>query len=175
METAQFQAVRERYGVPDTLRLQADAHEVLAFQPAYEAATHQVAADPDGLPRAEVGGRAPLARLATDDGPLLVRPYRKGGLLRHVRGSLFHGDWRPLRELVLHQRLLSVGVPVPEAVGCVVLLRGGGWRGFLLMREVTGAVDLEAWLHGVPSPASLPAAESCAAQALLSGRCTMPA
>ena len=39
-------------------------------------------------------------------------------------------------------------VPVPEAVGCAILTAPGGWRGFLLTREVEDAVDLEAFLYG---------------------------
>jgi tRNA A-37 threonylcarbamoyl transferase component Bud32 len=58
---------------------------------------------------------------------------------------------------VLQRRLPALGVPVAEAQGCVVLRRAGGWRGFLLLREVEGACDLEAVLHGQrpPCPASL--------------------
>lgn len=152
METSESQAVREHYEVPDSLRLRVDDAEVLAYLPECEVAVRRVASDPDGLPQADVGGRAPLARIASASGTLLVRPYRKGGLLRHLRGARFHGTWRPLTELVLHRRLQAIDVPVPEAVGCVVLRGPLGWRGFLLLREVTGSVDLEAWLHGVPAP-----------------------
>ena len=151
-ETAQTQSVRERYAVPDAVGLRVDATEVLAFLPEHEVAARRIASDPDGLPRADVGGRAPLARLDSAGGPLLVRPYRKGGLLRHVRGVRFHGEWRPLTELVLHRRMTALGVPVPEAVGCVVLRGPLGWRGFLMLREVQDSLDLEAWLHGVRAP-----------------------
>jgi len=144
------QAVRNRYGVPDALRLRVDRAEVLAFLASDEVAVRRVAADPDALPDAGLGGRAPLSRIAGARGPLLVRPYRKGGLLRHVRGRLFRGSWRPLSELVLHRQLAAAGVPVAEAVGCVVQRRLSGWRGFLLTREEEGACDLEAWLYAGP-------------------------
>jgi len=148
-ESPLTQDVRRRYGVPDGVALHVEASEVLACLPGYDVAVRGVAAHPDDLPAAGRGGRAALARVETQHGPVLVREYRKGGLLRHVRGRLFSGSWRPLTELVLHRRLEAVGVPVTEAVGCVVLRRPLGWRGFLLTREVAGAVDLEAWLYGV--------------------------
>jgi tRNA A-37 threonylcarbamoyl transferase component Bud32 len=76
-----------------------------------------------------------------------------------VRGRLFHGPWRPLEELVLQRRLLALGVPVAEALGCVVLRRARGWRGFLLVREVEGASDLETVLHGRRVPCREPVRE----------------
>lgn len=148
--------VRRRYGVPDALRLRAEPAEVLACLPGYEVAVRSVASRPDDLPAAPYGGRSPLARIATDHGTVLVRAYRKGGLLRHLRGPLFGGRWRPLEELVLHRRLAALNVPVAQAVGCVVLRKPWGWRGFLLVEEVPGALDLEAWLHGTRLPGGSP-------------------
>jgi tRNA A-37 threonylcarbamoyl transferase component Bud32 len=151
--------LRERYGVPDGVRLRADGAEILAFLPEHEIAVRRVASDPGGLPPSEFAGRAPLARVETSGGEhLVVRAYRKGGLLRSLRGATFWGPMRPLQELVLHRRLRAAGVPVLEAVGAVVLRSGVGWRGFLLTREVAGGLDLEAWLHGVPAPTDLHAA-----------------
>ncbi len=144
------QAVRTRYGVPEDVHLRVDRREVLAWLPAAGTAVRRVASSPDTLAQAGVSGRAPLGLVEDEHGSLLVRTYRKGGLLRHVRGRLFRGRWRPLAELVLHRRLLDADVPVPDAVGCVVLLRPLGWRGFLLVREVAQSLDLEAWLYGVP-------------------------
>lgn len=157
-QAAHTRALRERYGVPDALRLRVDRAEVLAFLPQDEVAVRRVAANPGSLLPAGVGGRAPLSRVAGGAGPLLVRPYRKGGLLRHLRGQLFRGSWRPLSELVLHRRLEAAGVPVLQAVGCVVLRSLLGWRGFLLTREVEGALDLQAWLYGDAAPGDTPPA-----------------
>jgi 3-deoxy-D-manno-octulosonic acid kinase len=150
-ETAEAREIRRRYEVPDGLRIACSARETLAYVPGFEVAARTVGARPDDLPTAEVGGRAPLSRLETPDGPVLVREYRKGGLLRALRGRTFRGPWRPLRELVLLRRLTALGVPVPEAVACVVLPGPLGWRGFLLTQEVEGAQDLLAWLHDRPS------------------------
>ncbi|MDJ0520625.1 MAG: lipopolysaccharide kinase InaA family protein [Planctomycetota bacterium] len=148
-EAGSTREIRDRYDVPDGIHLHVEPHEIRAWLPACEEAVRRVARDPQGLTVAGVGGRGPLARIEHADGALLVRRYRKGGLLRHVRGRRFRGRWRPLDELVLHHRLAGADVPVPEAVGCVVLPRGQRWHGFLLVREVPAARDLEAWLHGV--------------------------
>jgi tRNA A-37 threonylcarbamoyl transferase component Bud32 len=147
-ESRRARDLRRRYEVPATVRLLADEREILAFLPGYEVAVRAVASRGDALPRADVGGRAALRRVEADEGPVLARPYRKGGMLRLVRGGRFHGALRPLRELVLLRRLQALGIPVVEAVGAVVHTGPLGWRGWLLTREVEGAVDLEAWLHG---------------------------
>lgn len=153
VRSAAEQKVREAYGVPDGILLRVERKEVLAGLPGYEVAVREVAAHPDDLPAAAgLGGRGALRRVDSVEGPLLVREYRKGGLLRRFRGRRMHGRWRPLDELVLHRRLAALGVPVPEAVGCVVLRGATGWRGFLLLHEIEGAEDLEALLHGVPAP-----------------------
>jgi 3-deoxy-D-manno-octulosonic acid kinase len=154
-ESRRARELRRRYEVPDAIRLLADGREVLAFLAGHEVAARAVASRGDSLPLARVGGRAPLRRVESEGPPsssspsssLLVRPYRKGGLLRRLRGARFHGDLRPLRELVLLRRLQAIGVPVVEAVGAVVLTGPLGWRGWLLTRELPESIDLEAWLH----------------------------
>lgn len=145
-------AIRRAYGVPDAVLLRVEANEALAWLPGFELTVREVATQPDGFPSAGLGGRRGLKRVLSPDGPVLVREFGKGGLLRAVRGRLFHGPWRPLEELVLQRRLLALGVPVAEVVGAVVLRRALGWRGFLLLREVEGAKDLEALLHGERPP-----------------------
>lgn len=150
--------IRLRYGVPDAIRLRVEPEEILAFLPSHEVAVRSVAVRADTLPRAHVGGRAPLRRIESPSGSLLVRPYRKGGLLRHLRGSWFRGRMRPLDELVLLRRLSALTLPVPEAVGCALRRRALSWQGYLLTREISGALDLEAWLHGMSMPESPPRA-----------------
>ncbi len=140
-------SIRARYSVPRDLRMRCDGREVLVFEPSCEVAARAVASRPESLPRAQASGRVPLRRIQSPDGPLLVRTYSKGGLLRRFRGTYFAGAWRPLRELVLHRQLMGAGVPVVEAVACVIHRRGAKWRGHLLTRECSGAIDLDAWLR----------------------------
>ncbi|MFV1958533.1 MAG: lipopolysaccharide kinase InaA family protein [Planctomycetota bacterium] len=151
-EAQRARKLRRHYDVPGAIRLRVAGGEVLAWLDGFEVAVRGVAAHPDDLPESRLGGRRPLRRLASVSRPLLVREYHKGGLLRHVRGRSMYGPLRPLRELVLHRRLDALGVPVVRAVACVVLPRGLGWRGFLLVEEVVGARDLEAVLYGFPVP-----------------------
>ncbi len=133
--------------------MRVDEREVLAWVDGAEDAVRTVSADPDGLPIAPARGRGALRRFEAATGPVFVREYRKGGMLRHVRGRRFRGRLRPLDELVLLRRLLAARVPVPEALGAVVTFGAFGWRGFLLTREVESAIDLEAFLY---DPARLP-------------------
>ncbi len=153
--TASPAALRRAYGLPDSIGLVADARQVLAWAAGYERAVRAALAGADLAPT-DHDGRGRLQRLAGPTGPLLVREYHKGGLLRAVRLGGFLGRLRPLDELVLTRRLHSVGVPVPEAVGCAVRRGPLGWRGALLTGEVAGAVDLLAWLYGAPTPAAPP-------------------
>lgn len=150
--SAAERSTRALYGVPGGVLLRVDPKEVLAGLPGYEVAVREVAAHPDDLPVAGLGGRSALRRVASPQGSLLVREYRKGGLLRRLRGRRMRGRWRPLDEFVLHRRLMALGVPVPNAVGCVIQRGPTGWRGFLLLHEVAGALDLESVLHGVALP-----------------------
>jgi 3-deoxy-D-manno-octulosonic acid kinase len=153
IESEAQREVRERYQVPDAFRLQVSPGEVLAFLPAHEEAVRAVAEGFERLPIARRAGRAALRRVDASAGLLLAREYRKGGLLRALRGRRFRGRWRPLDELGLCRRLLALGVPVVEVVGAVLRLSAGGWRGFLLSREVEGGEDLAEWLHaGAPEP-----------------------
>lgn len=148
-------AVRQRYGVPDSLELRADRREILCWLPGYEVAVRAVAARADDLPRDRRRGRNRLRRIERVDDTVLVREFGKGGMLRKIRGRSFHGRWRPLDELVLHRRLQALRVPVLDAVGAVVLRGFAGWRGYLLTREVVDATDMEAVLYGDPYAAGV--------------------
>jgi 3-deoxy-D-manno-octulosonic acid kinase len=152
--------------VPDAVRLRDDGAEVLAWVDGAEEAVRAVASRPDRLTPARVTGRAPLSRIESAMGPLFVREYRKGGLLRGVRGRRFRGRLRPLDELVLSRRLLAVRVPVLDCVGAVVLRAATGWRGFLLSKEVRGAVDLQAFLYAPDAHPEWPVTDALAAAGL---------
>jgi tRNA A-37 threonylcarbamoyl transferase component Bud32 len=139
--------IRRRHGLPEAVRLRADAREAIAYLDGAKEAVIAVASSPGSLPRHPARGRGALRRVESSLGPLVAREYRKGGMLRHLRGASFLGRWRPFDELTLLRRLQAVRVPVPEAVGAVVRRRALGWRGFLLTREVDRALDLETYLR----------------------------
>lgn len=153
-ETEASHDLREAYALPAEFALAVEDRTVLAWRGESEAAVRRVAADPAGLPPADVAGRAPLGRLAPEQGPpILVRPYRKGGVWRWLRGRRFRGGFRPLTELALTAALEQQGVPVAHLVGAVVRGDTSGWDGWLLLREETGAQDLLAWSRGTGGPA----------------------
>jgi tRNA A-37 threonylcarbamoyl transferase component Bud32 len=98
------------------------------------------------------GGRGGTA--AFDLSPSLsvvLRPYRRGGLLRHLNRDLHFGlRTRPLHELALTEYLRVHGVPTVEVLGAgVSWLLPGCYRGALVTREVTGAANLWEYLQAV--------------------------
>ena len=135
--------------MPPAFELAAESGHVLLWRGDLEDAVRHVATAFADLPTGEAQGRAPLRRVESASGEAyLVRPYRKGGLARGVRGERFRGRFRPLDEAVLHAELQAAGVPVLEVGGAVVLGDEASWDGFLLTREAVGAVDVDAWLEG---------------------------
>ncbi len=100
------------------------------------------------------GRGAPFGAEVPGVGRVFVRPYLHGGLLGRMTGDAHAGDGRFLAELRVLTDARAAGVPVPEALGIVSRRRGLGLRrGWLLVREVPGAVDLMAFLVASPPPA----------------------
>lgn len=148
-DDAATRALLDDYALPPGCDLAVEPGLVLMWRDGLENEARRVAEDPEGLPRAGVAGRAPLGRIeVAGQRALLVRPYRKGGMLRGLRGERFRGRFRPLDEFALHLDLQNLGVDVLDAAGAVVRGDGHGWEGWLLTREEEGARDLEAWIDG---------------------------
>ena len=104
------------------------------------------------LARYEGRGR-PFGVEVPGAGRVFVRQYLHGGALRKVTGELFHGDGRFLGELRALTDATRALVPVPEALGVVSRPAGLGMRhGWLVAREVPGAVDVLRFLGSNPSP-----------------------
>lgn len=156
-------ALRRAYALPDAVCLRDEGRALLAWLPGGERAVAEVADRPDRLPPAPATGRGGLGRIGSELGPLFVREFRKGGVLRAVRGRRFRGRYRPLDELALSRRLLAARVPVLDVVGAVVLKAASGWRGFLLSREVRGGVDLETFLYAPAAHPEWPVVDALAA------------
>ena len=148
-DDAAIRALPDDHAVPGDFRVAIEDGCILVWRDDLEAEVRRVAADPDALDVADVSGRAPLGRIEVPgQRALLVRPYRKGGMLRGVRGARFHGRLRPLDELTLHAELQQRGVGVLDVAGAVVRGDTSGWEGWLITREEADAVDLAAWLDG---------------------------
>src|SRR6185369_10413338 len=86
--------------------------------------------DSDGaLAPSGLKGRRALLELATRGGPLLVRRFSHGGLLRFVTGERFADPTRPFRELRVAFELASRGVRTPEVVAARARAAAvWGWR-----------------------------------------------
>lgn len=96
-------------------------------------------------------GRAGLHAVALADGVYaLVRSYRHGGLLRGITRHWFiRRPLRPFAELAVTVAAREQGVAVPEVLAALVAQGHGPWyRGWLVTRELEGAVTLWAALLG---------------------------
>jgi len=74
----------------------------------------------------------------------LIRAYHHGGVFRNVLGSIFF-NWpaRPFRELAITEEVRRRGVPTVEVFGaCIERIFGPFYRGWLITRELQGALDL---------------------------------
>ena len=93
-----------------------------------------------GLPESLSGafGRGGVMRL----GSCVLRPYRRGGLVRHLNERTYPGPSRFQEELNLHRALWAAGLPTVEPLGCAWRRHGWGVEGLYL----TG------WEAGLPWP-----------------------
>ncbi len=105
----------------------------------------------DGGDGADVPGRGPIhvVRLA-GGGQAVVRPFRRGGLVRHlVEARYFLGD-RAFHELALLVRLRARDLPVPRPLAAVQSRRIPGYRAALVTRRIPGVEPLSRLLPEGP-------------------------
>ena len=84
------------------------------------------------------GGRVRLLRFSYPGGAGLIRPYRRGGFIRHFLSRWYFADNRPKRELALLVRARAAGLPVPEPLGAGWRWRGPWLSGALATQELPG-------------------------------------
>lgn len=87
-------------------------------------------------------GRDEVYRFALDDGHGILRPFRRGGFIRHFIHDAYFLHNRPLRELRVHTHCYRFGLPVPEPLGVMWTRRGPWYRGAIATRELQ-AVNLQ--------------------------------
>ena len=92
-------------------------------------------------------------------GQAVLRPYRRGGLIRHlVDRRYFWGD-RAFDELALTERLRRLELPVPEPLAAVQRDLSPGYRAALVTRRIPGVRPLPELLEdGIRDPDELMAA-----------------
>jgi 3-deoxy-D-manno-octulosonic acid kinase len=89
------------------------------------------------------GGRGMTWRVATEQGSVIVRRYRRGGAMRWLGESYYGFRPRPFREFRVLLRARRRGLPVPDPIAAVVERRFGlAYRGHLLMREIGDSVPV---------------------------------
>jgi 3-deoxy-D-manno-octulosonic acid kinase len=93
--------------------------------------------DEEGTADRISGGRGVAWRIATDQGTVIVRRFRRGGAMRWLGESYFGFRPRPIVEFRVLLRARRRGLPVPDPIAAVVERRFGlAYRGHLLMREI---------------------------------------
>jgi 3-deoxy-D-manno-octulosonic acid kinase len=111
------------------------------------------------------GGRGGVgAYQLRPDLAVVLRPYRRGGLMARVTRERYLGmNPRPFRELQVSEALRAHGVPTAEVVGAAVYWTiPGSYRGALATREVPGSANLWQYLQTTTARERGPA---CAAAA----------
>lgn len=100
------------------------------------------------------GGRGAVRRVALGArGAVIVRQYRRGGLMRHfVRDLYWDRPPRPFAELLCTEAARQRGVPTVEVLGAgVEWVTLGLYRGTLVTREAAGFINLWEWLQQKPA------------------------
>lgn len=108
--------------------------------------------DAPGVSRSEGGaagaGRGTVYHLPVGKlGQAVLRPYRRGGLIRHLVDRRYFFGNRAFDELVLTERLRRRGLPVPEPLGAVRRSCSPGYRAALVTRRIPGVRPLPALLQ----------------------------
>ena len=106
--------------------------------------------DPDALRAGETveGGREahPVAALPTG-ARVVVRRYRRGGMVRHFNHFLYFGGNRAFDELRATERARAGGVRTATVVAAIERpARVAGYRAWLASVFIAGGRDLAAWL-----------------------------
>ncbi|GGY79000.1 3-deoxy-D-manno-octulosonic acid kinase [Marinobacter zhanjiangensis] len=120
---------------------------MLVVNPAYKAIT-EAWFDParwgDRAQPVSAGGRGSAWFVGTDQGDMVLRHYRRGGLVARVseRNYVYTGwrNTRSYREFQLLRELHDQGLPVPEPVAACANRRWMWYHAAILIRRIPGAV-----------------------------------
>lgn len=124
------------------------------------------AADQAPAGRPLPGGRGGVRAIDLKGGlAVVLRPSRRGGLVAHVNSQLYLGFApRPFQELRVTEYLRAAGVATVEVLAAAVRwVIPGVYRGAVVTREMTDAVNLWEYLQRVSPPVRAPACVAAAA------------
>lgn len=103
--------------------------------------------DREGCVPADVSGRGTVYFFPFgEDGEGVLRPCRRGGLVRLFLKDHYLFVNRPLREFEVHGEAFRRGVPVPPLLGVAWCRRGIAFSGALATERLKGD-DLDVWLR----------------------------
>lgn len=109
-------------------------------------ALHEAGFGPDSdgdVGASDLAGRQPLGELAACGERLVVRPFRRGGMLRWLLPLRFLDPDRPFRELIVSDDLVRSGVRTPRVLAARARRATGPfWRLDVVTRRVEGACDV---------------------------------
>lgn len=110
--------------------------------------------DPERLCAQQTGimhsgrGVMPTIELESPAERIVVRKYRRGGLLRFLNADIFLGSHRSFSELSVTLHAAKAGIPVADILGALSLcVCGPLYRHYLVSRELTDCCDLPAWFQ----------------------------
>ena len=110
--------------------------------------------DPERLCAQQTGrmhagrGVMPVIELDSSSERIVVRKYRRGGLVRFLNADLYCGPRRSFNELAVTLRAAQAGIPVADVVGALSLhVYGPLYRHYLVSRELTNCCDLPTWFQ----------------------------
>ena len=83
-------------------------------------------------------------------GDVVLRPYRRGGLVRHVLKDRYLSPGRFMDELIVHRTLWEAGLPTVEPLGVAWQSAGLGVRGVYLTAFAPGRPWPRTWGDHLP-------------------------
>lgn len=102
--------------------------------------------DGEGCTPLDAGGRGKVLRFSYSGGDGIIRPYLRGGLIRHIMRDTYLLTNRPLHEFQIHLKLLEKGLSLPPLLGVYWERRGLFVRGAFATHALD-ALNLLVWLR----------------------------
>ncbi len=142
-----------RYTVPEGYRLLRRRSVYMAVREGYEDRLEQWLDAPEHLYNSAgaggPAGRGAVPVIALDeDEKLLVRKYRRGGIMRYLLRDRYIGSQRPFRELRITAAAAERGVPTATILAAVSMRATVFfYRGYLLSRELGGCLDVPEYIR----------------------------
>jgi len=97
-------------------------------------------------------GRAAIRRLPMPGGAdLLIREYRRGGVLRFVNKNKHLTPRRAMAEIRIGQDAAQRGIPVARAVAAIIEAKRLLWTCSLVTEEIQDAIDLAEYVCWLPA------------------------